>query len=72
MIFDKESLVELIELNLQSYNSNIKWGSSIAIGIAFASSGSTIAHELLKPLLTDKEGLVKQGAYIAMAMVFNN
>jgi len=30
------------------------------------------AYEMLKPLLSDKEGLVKQAAYISLAMVFNN
>lgn len=44
----------------------------MAIGIAFASTGSMEAHDLLLPLLTDKEGLVKQAAYISLSMVFNN
>lgn len=44
----------------------------MAIGIAFASSASLQAIEMLKPLLSDKEGLVKQSAYISMGMILNN
>ena len=52
-----------------SYNAHVRYGVTLAIGIACAGTGLPEAVKMLEPMLKDSENFVKQGALIATAMV---
>ena len=64
-----EQCPKLVALLSESYNPQVRYGSAMAVGIACAGSGLPEAQELLEGLLTDAVDYVRQGAYLAMAMV---
>lgn len=53
-----------------SYNPHLRYGAALALGIGCAGTGSQDALRILAPLTTDKEDFVRQGALIALSMVF--
>lgn len=59
----------IVSLLADSYNAHVRYGASLAVGIACAGTGSKEAIELLEPLMLDRTDFVRQGAMIAMAMV---
>eukprot|EP01130_Rhizamoeba_saxonica_P016474 TRINITY_DN7623_c0_g1_i1.p1 TRINITY_DN7623_c0_g1~~TRINITY_DN7623_c0_g1_i1.p1 ORF type:complete len:959 (+),score=269.00 TRINITY_DN7623_c0_g1_i1:39-2879(+) len=64
-----EQVPRMVSLLAVSYNPHVRYGAAMALGIACAGSGLPEAIELLTPLLDDAVPFVKQGAFIAMAMV---
>jgi 26S proteasome regulatory subunit N2 len=62
-------LPRLIELLTESYNPHVRYGAALALGIAFAGSGNKRAIELIKPMCKDFADYVRQGAYVALAMI---
>jgi 26S proteasome regulatory subunit N2 len=54
----------------ESYNPHIRYGAAMATGIGCAGSGLIDALKLLAPLTNDKVDFVRQGALIALSMVF--
>ena len=65
-----EKLPELVKLLAESYNPHIRYGAALAVGIGCAGTGLIEALKLLAPLTNDKVDFVRQGAVIALAMVF--
>ncbi|KAF2858738.1 26S proteasome regulatory complex, non-ATPase subcomplex, Rpn2/Psmd1 subunit [Piedraia hortae CBS 480.64] len=63
------SVPRLVELLSESYNPHVRYGASMALGIACAGTGQAEAIDLLEPMLRDSVDYVRQGALIAMAMV---
>lgn len=59
----------IVELLSQSYNPHVRYGSTLALGIACASTGLDDAVDLLQPMLKDPVDFVRQGACIALAMI---
>ena len=59
----------ILNLLAKSYHHHVRCGAALAIGISCAGTGYKEAIDILKPLLDDNEDIVKQNAYIAMAMV---
>lgn len=59
----------LVQLLSQSYNPHVRHGATLALGIACAGTGSLEACELLEPLTKDHVDFVRQGAFIALAMI---
>jgi 26S proteasome regulatory subunit N2 len=47
----------------------VRYGAALALGIACAGTGMKEAITLLEPLTTDTTPFVRQGAFIALAMV---
>ncbi|PVU85716.1 hypothetical protein BB560_006832 [Smittium megazygosporum] len=64
-----EHLPRMVELLSASYNPHLRYGAALSLGIALAGSGSSSAINILEPLLNDPIDFVRQGAFIAMAMV---
>eukprot|EP01128_Nolandella_sp_AFSM9_P005247 TRINITY_DN250_c1_g1_i2.p1 TRINITY_DN250_c1_g1~~TRINITY_DN250_c1_g1_i2.p1 ORF type:complete len:1031 (+),score=352.39 TRINITY_DN250_c1_g1_i2:158-3250(+) len=64
-----EQVPRLVSLLSESYNPHVRYGAALALGIACAGSGSKEAVELLLTLCKDGTHFVRQGAYIALAMV---
>lgn len=65
-----EKVPELVKQLAESYNPHIRYGAAFAVGIACAGTGMIEALKLLAPLTNDKVDFVRQGALLALAMVF--
>jgi len=69
MFCQPEQVPRLVSLLTESYNPHVRYGAALALGIACAGSGMKEAIALLEPLTTDSTPFVRQGAFIALAMV---
>lgn len=67
---DPKQLPLIVKHLAVSYNPHLRYGAALALGIGCAGTGSQDALRILAPLSTDKEDFVRQGALIALAMVF--
>merc|ERR1719376_238773 len=65
----RELLISTISLLMDSYNSHIRYGSAMALGIGAASSGDTRIVGLLRPLAEDATSFVRHGALIGLGLV---
>lgn len=65
-----EKLPELVKQLAESYNPHIRYGAAMAVGIGCSGTGLIEALKLLAPLTNDKVDFVRQGALIALSMVF--
>lgn len=63
------SVPRMVELLAESYNPHVRYGATMALGIACAGTGLPEAVELLEPMLKDSVDFVRQGALIASAMI---
>lgn len=63
------SVPRMVELLAESYNPHVRYGATMALGIACAGTGLSEAIELLEPMLKDSVDFVRQGALIASAMI---
>jgi len=59
----------MVALLAESYNPHVRYGATLALGIACAGSANKEAIDLLEPLTSDPVDFVRQGALIALAMV---
>jgi 26S proteasome regulatory subunit N2 len=59
----------VVSLLSESFNPHVRYGACFAMGIACAGTGMKEAITLLEPLLKDRVPFVRQGAFIALAMV---
>ncbi|SBT42057.1 26S proteasome regulatory subunit RPN2, putative (RPN2) [Plasmodium ovale wallikeri] len=59
-----------LNLLIESYNPHVRYGASLALGIACAASGNEEAINMLMPLLTDTTDFVRQSAFIALGLIF--
>jgi 26S proteasome regulatory subunit N2 len=64
-----EQCPRVVALLAESYNPHVRYGAAMAVGIACAASGAKEALALLEPLAADSVDFVRQGAYIATALV---
>ena len=71
LLFRKpEKIPELVKQLAESYNPHLRYGAAFAVGIGCAGTGLHEAIKLLAPLTNDQVDFVRQGALIALAMVF--
>jgi 26S proteasome regulatory subunit N2 len=71
LLFRSPSKVpETVKHLADSYNPHLRYGAAMAVGIGCAGSGLTEALKLLAPLTNDQTDFVRQGALIALSMVF--
>lgn len=59
----------VVQLLAESYNPHVRHGATLALGISCAGTGLNAAIDLLEPMTKDPVDFVRQGAYIALAMV---
>jgi len=64
-----EQLPSTVMLLSESFNPHVRYGTCMALGIACAGSGSAEAIALVEPLVEDPVGYVRQGAFIALALI---
>jgi 26S proteasome regulatory subunit N2 len=60
----------LVELLSESFNPHVRYGAALAIGIACAGTALPEAIDLLEPMIKDSNDFVRQGVFIALAMIF--
>jgi len=65
-----ERIPELVKQLAESYNPHLRYGAAFAVGIGCAGTGLNEALKLLAPLTNDSVDFVRQGALIALALVF--
>lgn len=71
LLFRKsEKIPELVKQLAESYNPHLRYGAAFAVGIGCAGTGLHEAIKLLAPLTNDNVDFVRQGALIALSMVF--
>ena len=63
------SVPRMVELLSESYNPHVRYGATMALGIACAGTGLDEAIDLLEPMMKDSVDFVRQGALIALSMV---
>jgi 26S proteasome regulatory subunit N2 len=63
------SVPRMVELLSESYNPHVRYGATMALGIACAGTGLPEAIDLLEPMMKDSTDFVRQGALIALAMI---
>ncbi|KAK0557696.1 proteasome regulatory particle base subunit [Tilletia horrida] len=69
LLFRNPSQVpRIVELLSESYNPHVRYGSTLALGIACAGTGLDEALDLLEPMLKDPVDFVRQGASLALSM----
>jgi 26S proteasome regulatory subunit N2 len=59
----------VVQLLSESYNPHVRYGATLALGVACAGTGLLEAIEILEPLKKDPVDFVRQGACIALAMI---
>ncbi|KAG0240325.1 proteasome regulatory particle base subunit [Actinomortierella wolfii] len=59
----------IVQLLSESYNPHVRYGACLALGISCAGTGLVDAIELLEPMTNDTVDFVRQGAFIALAMI---
>lgn len=66
-----EQVPKLVSLLAESYNSAVRYGACLAIGVACAGTGSKEAFDMLMPMAkNDPVDMVRQGALIALSMTY--
>jgi len=65
-----KTVPESVKHLAESYNPHLRYGAAMAVGIGCAGTGLNEALKLLAPLTNDQVDFVRQGAVIALSMVF--
>jgi len=65
-----QKVPELLKQLAESYNPHLRYGAAMAVGVGCAGTGLNEALRLLAPLTNDSVDFVRQGALIALSMVF--
>jgi len=63
--------LKVLELLSESYNSHVRYGAAMAIGIACAGSGKVKPYKVIEPLFSDPHYLVRQATLIASGLIFS-
>ena len=64
-----KSVPRMVELLSESYNSHVRYGAAMALGISCAGTGLDEAIDLLEPMIKDPTDFVRQGALISLSMI---
>ncbi len=64
-----EQCPRVVSLLAESYNPHVRYGATLAVGIACAGTALQEAIDLLEPMTKDATDYVRQGAMLALAMV---
>lgn len=65
-----ERLPEILDLLADSYNPHTRYGVALALGIGCAGTGMASTLAILTKLSNDNTAFVRQGALIAMSLIF--
>lgn len=70
LLRNPQTVPESVKHLVESYNPHLRYGAAMAVGIGCAGTGLNEALKLLAPLTNDQVDFVRQGALIALSMVF--
>jgi 26S proteasome regulatory subunit N2 len=73
-IKNPETLLEnmkVLSLLSESYNPHVRYGAALSLGIACAGTSMINAYNIIQPLFTDSNYLVRQGALLATSLIFS-
>jgi len=70
LIKSPQKVPESVKHLAESYNPHLRYGAAMAVGIGCAGTGMNEALKMLAPLTNDQVDFVRQGALIALSMVF--
>merc|ERR1719409_893097 len=65
-----EQLPGVVKLLSESYNPHVRYAAAMALGIACAGTANSEAHNMLQPLMSDATDYVRQGAIIALGLLY--
>merc|ERR1712183_250322 len=65
-----KNIPETVRHLAESYNPHLRYGAAMAVGDGCAGTGLNEALKLLAPLTNDQTDFVRQGALMALALVF--
>jgi len=65
-----KNIPETVRHLAESYNPHLRYGAAMAVGVGCAGTGLNEALKLLAPLTNDQTDFVRQGALMALALVF--
>ncbi len=68
ILFEKLKVIQLLS---ESYNSHVRYGAALAIGISNAGSSRYLPYKTIQPLFGDPNYLVRQSALISSALIFS-
>lgn len=69
MLRNPAALPKMVDLLSESHNPHVRYGTTLAIGIACAGTGMSAAVDVVEPMMKDPVDFVRQGAMIALAMI---
>lgn len=69
MLKDSSQVPKIVHLLSASFNPHVRYGACLALGISSAGSCNAEALNLIEPMLKDAVDFVRQGAFIATAMI---
>ena len=67
---EPELIPDYVKHFAESHNPHVRYGAAMAVGVGCAGSGLPEAMRLLAPLANDSIDFVRQGALIALSLVF--
>ncbi len=63
--------LKVISLLSESYNPHVRYGAAMALGIACSGTSMLQAYNILQPLFSDPNYLVRQAAFLASGLIFS-
>lgn len=63
--------LKVISLLSESYNPHVRYGAAMALGISCCGTNLIQAYNVLQPLFSDPNYLVRQAAFIASGLIFS-
>ena len=70
ILFRKPAAVpRIVELLSESYNPHVRYGAAMCLGLAAAGTGLEEAIDILEPMTKDSQDFVRQGAFLASALI---
>lgn len=69
MLNNLDKLPKIISLLVGSYNPHVRYGAAMALGIASHAKPHPAVIAILEPMLKDSADIVRQAAYMSLAMV---
>ena len=69
LVNNPKQVPRVVQLLAESYNPQVRYGAAMALGVSCAGTGLEEALELLEPLTKDSSDFVRQGAFLAAAMI---
>ncbi|CCD65306.1 26S proteasome non-ATPase regulatory subunit 1 [Caenorhabditis elegans] len=66
---DPSTCLSYVAMLTEHFNGHVRYGAAMALGIACAGTGNMEAIALIEPMISDKEGFVRKGALLSLALI---